>query len=316
MKRLSPRLRVLSLGLLGICLLAPLAFSGLPQLRHSREVSKQGVYMYGAPRYRGFHRDNRYYGPSYPSNRGYSPGYVVEEVIPFSQDALPPMMAPAPRYRQQQRYPQALSRFTPPVVPPLSRGGDYFAEISAEGAFRWARSSLPLKVYITNGAGVQGFRPEMRQILIQAFDEWAQASQGKIAWQLVNDLHQADIACTFRGSPRSSDEGVEGGRTATTIVTDRYGREYIESAQMELLTRLHGVSIDASEFRKAALHEVGHALGLQGHSSTSTDIMYFAVAKSQSPYLQSRDINTLMKLYSSYPPQFSIGSVPSRIPRS
>lgn len=332
MKVLSRRLRALTLSLLGVSLLAPLAVFGCSAPDQSKEVSNQGYYMYGAPRYRGFHPGNRYYGPSrhYSGDAGqYSGDYIVEEdIVPFGQEALPPMVAPVPRYPQaqrypqteryprSQRYPQALSRFTPPVVPPLAGGADYFAEISTEGAFRWARESLPLKVYITNGAGVPGFRPAYRQILIDAFNEWSQVSQGKIAWQLVSSVHEADIACTFRGTPRSNDDGVEGGRTSTTIVTDRQGREFIESARMELLTRLHGVSIDDSEFRKAALHEVGHALGLQGHSSTRTDIMYFAVANSQRPYLQSRDINTLLKLYAPYPARFSIGKLPSGIPQS
>ncbi len=45
-------------------------------------------------------------------------------------------------------------------------------------------------------------------------------------------------------------------------------------------------------------HEIGHALGLLGHSPVAQDIMYFVETPSSHPVkLTQRDVNTLCKLY-------------------
>jgi predicted Zn-dependent protease len=43
-----------------------------------------------------------------------------------------------------------------------------------------------------------------------------------------------------------------------------------------------------------ALHETGHALGIDGHSPSGLDIMYF---KSPLIKLSDRDANTIRKIY-------------------
>ncbi|MBX9687103.1 MAG: matrixin family metalloprotease, partial [Candidatus Obscuribacterales bacterium] len=57
-------------------------------------------------------------------------------------------------------------------------------------------------------------------------------------------------------------------------------------------------SLSDDKLRQTALHEVGHALGLNGHSSNPGDIMYFASVAVNSPQLSERDIKTLQLLYS------------------
>ncbi len=46
----------------------------------------------------------------------------------------------------------------------------------------------------------------------------------------------------------------------------------------------------------AARHELGHALGIWGHSSVATDTLYFSQVR-QPPTISSRDLNTLKRLY-------------------
>ena len=53
------------------------------------------------------------------------------------------------------------------------------------------------------------------------------------------------------------------------------------------------------DIRETALHEIGHALGLAGHSLNPNDVMYFASASIERKIseLSSRDKNTIRKLY-------------------
>ena len=46
----------------------------------------------------------------------------------------------------------------------------------------------------------------------------------------------------------------------------------------------------------AARHELGHALGIWGHSRSQTDVMYFSQVRNPPP-ISSRDVNTLKRIY-------------------
>jgi len=45
-----------------------------------------------------------------------------------------------------------------------------------------------------------------------------------------------------------------------------------------------------------ARHEIGHALGIWGHSTLETDVMYFSQVRNPPP-ISERDVNTLRKIY-------------------
>src|SRR5262249_32317709 len=48
---------------------------------------------------------------------------------------------------------------------------------------------------------------------------------------------------------------------------------------------------------KICLHEMGHALGMNGHSPNSRDVMYSSANLDDKPVLSERDKNTIRKLY-------------------
>jgi hypothetical protein len=193
---------------------------------------------------------------------------------------------------------------------------DYLAQLNGD-AYQWPTDKLPLKVYIDNGDGVPAYRPSMKQILVKCFDKWAEASQGKLAWKQVNDPSQADVKCVWAAELGTVNGDVEAGKTQTEVVRRGRGEpEVIDNAKLTLLTQMRGRMMPDVEIGKTALHEVGHVWGLQGHSHSSGDIMYYAVNHSRPPYLSDRDVNTLLRLYNNYPPAFTTIGQNATVPQS
>ncbi len=194
-----------------------------------------------------------------------------------------------------------------------AQSGDYLAEMGVDGFHRWPAQRFPLRVYIHDGRGVPGYKQSFSQIMSQAFQEWAQVSQGRITWMQVASPGEADIVARWSAAPRPRGGGVEAGVTETvTQIDPRTGNGSIRSAKITILTQLAGRSFSDADMRKTALHEVGHSLGLEGHSRSRSDIMFAAVNPAQVPYLKERDVNTINRLYGN---TGSTGSTVATAPR-
>jgi tetratricopeptide (TPR) repeat protein len=170
---------------------------------------------------------------------------------------------------------------------------DYLQEAVYGGLARW--TSPTIKVYIKPGDKVPGFRPEYIDYLKQAFGEWEKNANGKVHFVFVDQQAGAQITCSWTNR---TDEGVstaEGGHTV--LAPDGHGG--IVNATMTLLTvPLQGQELNTDFARCADLHEVGHALGIMGHSKDPKDIMFTSIAFGSKPVLTQRDISTVQALYS------------------
>lgn len=181
---------------------------------------------------------------------------------------------------------------------------DYLDEITAEGKYTWKKDRFPLKVYIKPDQTVPGFRNNMPDMVRSSFNEWTESLGGKISWAEVSSPEQADITVGWTALAEDHGRGTEGGRTRTFArINHATNLGTIDKAEMTLLTRLPYGSgeLGDNEIKRAYLHEVGHAFGLTGHSSTRSDVMYYAVGPRQGASLGERDVATMKRLYDGYP---------------
>jgi len=179
--------------------------------------------------------------------------------------------------------------------------GDYYWEVASQAEENlW--TTFPVKVYL-------GSAPQIKWIqgAREAFNIW----KAMLPLQLVIHPEEADIRVSWIMDPQTS--GAAG---------EEWERPTWEEAGGEMkANRVCTITVDLSmrnwtkdEMRAIVLHELGHALGIKGHSDSKKDIMYLQMQdKVRQIYLlpvpyplvwrslvkepSQRDINTLIRLY-------------------
>lgn len=180
---------------------------------------------------------------------------------------------------------------------------DYLMSITADGTYRWPARKLPIRVYIDAGAGIDGYRDSFSRALLQAFDTWSSASGNRLAYTLVAERADADVICDWTSNPvEVSRVGTQSERGIAEVIANPQNE--IQRATIKILTKpmLDDGTLSDDDMKKACLHEVGHVLGLQGHSMNNHDVMFFTIDTSTVwPVLTKRDKATIAKLYELYP---------------
>lgn len=210
--------------------------------------------------------------------------------------------------KQNRSQPAQFNREASAQYQNSNQAPDYFASAASGGRFfRWPPNSIPIKVFIANGQNVPGYQPFYQKTLMDAFSTWATATGNKLLFSLAPDMRSANIICQWTANPNQvMDRGrlVEGGLTKLSGQPLPDGQSVnITRATMTILTtpRGPGPAMSQDQFTKVCLHEVGHAIGINGHSNNNKDIMFFSESPSIWPSLTNRDRATAMRLYASYP---------------
>ncbi|AGY57770.1 matrixin family metalloprotease [Gloeobacter kilaueensis] len=175
----------------------------------------------------------------------------------------------------------------PPVV-----AGDYLAFMDEQRPARMRYRAItpfsrsPVRLYI-------GPAPEPRfyQAVLDAARSWQDATDKRVQFVEVNQPTEADVLVVFvlqdgNQGPTRSETLAMPDQAATILLNLAYPLRYRTADQ----ARLAG---------KVLSHELGHALGLWGHSDSDDDIMYPTVSGVSGPSL--RDVETLKKVFDRYP---------------
>lgn len=188
---------------------------------------------------------------------------------------------------------------------------DYYAAIQIGGKHRrWAARRMPIRFFIANGTNdkqqpVPGFRPDYNAILAEAINTWMRVGGGKLAAIFVPDANQADVVCSWTGDPNfhGGSGQVEQGTAMRQEQELPDGSVEINRAFITILVsaRDSGLPLDNTQMARACMHEVGHALGIAGHSMNGSDIMFYSEVPTGQPVLSSRDQRTFNRLYQNYP---------------
>jgi tetratricopeptide (TPR) repeat protein len=170
--------------------------------------------------------------------------------------------------------------------------GNYLAAVCQGSFLRW-KNPAAISVLVLDGSKVPGYRPEFEESLRQAFDEWTETTDGKIGFVFTQDPKQAQLTVQWTDDLHAPALTAEAGITKTSP-----GKEGIEKAEIALLTvdNFKDGPVGKNFMYNVCLHEIGHALGLQGHRPQSEDIMHPTLYLQQG--LSGRDKRTILALYS------------------
>lgn len=143
-----------------------------------------------------------------------------------------------------------------------------------------------IKVYLTYD--------ERKMFLFKrGFKTWDDALGSNLNFIYVNNKDEADIIITYKNRLGGTSLGV----TQTSHVQIQ-GKTYLSKAYITIAKQNPtGALQNDSELYHVILHEIGHAIGILGHSKSIYDIMYPSDASVKNQTLSTKDIDTVKKMY-------------------
>ncbi|MDZ4837169.1 MAG: tetratricopeptide repeat protein [Candidatus Melainabacteria bacterium] len=172
---------------------------------------------------------------------------------------------------------------------------DYYVSAVHDGVRKWDAQMFPLKVFISKGDPAKNYKESFSKQIENALNVWQTSSNNVVSFVLVNDAAAADIEVRWTNDENAVSTKGEAGDCRT-----RLGAKGITHAIIMILISDGNEALPLGDpfVHWVGLHELGHALGLGGHSVSPNDIMYATMTFDYyEKTITPRDVATLAHLY-------------------
>lgn len=192
----------------------------------------------------------------------------------------------------------------------LFRAGENYIEETPfnDKILRWDMKKFPLKVNIKNNSSTAP--AYYIQDIKNAFQQWQNVTNRLISFEFTDNLDDANIWVTINSSEDMKKCSEESCKYTVAYTTPAFSGDLLKRTTIFFYDSNNlGQPFSEKEIYNTALHEIGHSLGIMGHSQNKEDLMYmqegnpqaFGNLRSDFQLFSPRDINTLNLLYKLVP---------------
>ncbi|TDJ14903.1 MAG: matrixin family metalloprotease [Deltaproteobacteria bacterium] len=191
---------------------------------------------------------------------------------------------------------------------------------------RWTDSEMPLTVHVADVEIPDALQGEFTRrdpavytaAVRAALATWEEALEGVVRFRIVEDPRQARLRVVLQGAVAPVPEPMRTVFGHTPLSCDvrghpdpyRFDVEFRVQSLKLWLADEYGL-LTPDQFQWIALHEIGHALGMKGHSPIPADLMFPIVRNRMlvNEGLSTEDVDSFLSLY-----RLPNGTVYGRVP--
>ena len=181
----------------------------------------------------------------------------------------------------------------------MAFGASYVQNSLYQGkVMRWHDQTKIIYVTFQPAKSDAGWKTNDNSVVKDAFLSWQQALNNRIKFAFTNDPKLTDIQVNWIKNGYQTEVGNQGVQISSS-------EHIFTNADINLSLNNQGHPFTTAEIKYMALHEIGHALGIKGHSPNTNDIMNaqmpatVAQQYTENVALSANDKATIQQLYNS-----------------